>query len=569
MNSDSDSDFDGFSDAGEESFNIGAENSDIDVSDPSSDDNSSDSSDEADFTDFQEPVWSSNKNEFLTPNIDAFIETSGPSLPAHLDVYNASPLDYFFLFVSDEVFQDLATHTNNYAKYRQELKSIVTPGYKDKDWFETTPPEMKAYMALNILFGLSPTRRIRHYWSKDKFLRNQGVAEIMSQRRFTKLTEYFHITDRNSEPAHGSPEYDCLFKVRSFMQRLQVLFPMMSQPTKEQTIDEGLQPFQGRDKKVQYLPDKPKKRGFKMWIRCDSETGYIQQFEIYTGKKVENAPSHSKNGATFDVLDTLTKPIQGKNHHVYFDNYYTSIPALLFLLSKNTYACGTIQSNRKYVPESLKEMKKAGQRGEIIMFQDKKQPNLTICGWRDTKVVKFASTQANPNLTCTAQRRSGSQYISVHQPHSASMYARFMGGVDTFDHLRERYRVGRPSKKAWKYLFFFLVDAALVNAYILYKQTSVRVGLVKNFDQFHFRMELIPLLVAGFTNRKMRTDVKPCKWSPENCAPTHSNVRLMGVGKQCSFHRKRVPQKPRHSTVYGCVLCGIHLCKECHQWSHK
>lgn len=569
---DSDSSFDGFPEQDVNSIEIdGNKDSDIEVSAPSSDDSEAEGNDTFGdyFTDFVEPKWTSDKRKFKVPEVRHFTQEEGPQLPELFDFYNASPLDYLELFIDDTVYKEIADNTNSYAKFRQHIKKIRNPGYRDKHWYPTDTNEIKAFISLNILFGVSPCRRIRHYWSKNKFLRNEGVAQVMSQRRFTKLGEYFHITDREKEPARGSPQYDSLFKVRSFMERLQVLFPMLSKPTKNQTIDEGLQPFQGRDKKVQYMPDKPKKRGFKVWIRCDSDTGYVQQFQIYTGKKEDDAHTHSKNGMIFDVVQKLTQPILNKNHHVYFDNFYTSIPTMLFLLKNNTYSCGTIQCNRRFVPPAVKEMKKAGPRGEIIMLQDTVNSNLSICAWRDTKVVRFCSTQANPNLTCTCQRKTGPQYIDVYQPHAASLYGKNMGGVDNFDHLRERYRAGRPGKKAWKYLFFFLLDASLVNAYILYKKTSQRLHQIKNYDQFAFRMELIPILINGFTSRRMKTDTKPHAMGPASANPSHANVRLQGTRKQCSAHRQKNPEKPRHLTVYGCQLCGVHLCKNCHRWVHS
>lgn len=34
----------------------------------------------------------------------------------------------------------------------------------------------------------------------------------------------------------------------------------------------------------QYLPKKPVKRGFKVWVRADAVTGYVCEFQVYTGK---------------------------------------------------------------------------------------------------------------------------------------------------------------------------------------------------------------------------------------------------------------------------------------------
>lgn len=36
----------------------------------------------------------------------------------------------------------------------------------------------------------------------------------------------------------------------------------------------------------QYMPKKPVKCGFKVWMLADAHTGYVSGFEVYTGKKV-------------------------------------------------------------------------------------------------------------------------------------------------------------------------------------------------------------------------------------------------------------------------------------------
>ena len=34
----------------------------------------------------------------------------------------------------------------------------------------------------------------------------------------------------------------------------------------------------------QYMPKKPVKRGFKVWMLADAHAGYVSGFEVYTGK---------------------------------------------------------------------------------------------------------------------------------------------------------------------------------------------------------------------------------------------------------------------------------------------
>ena len=42
--------------------------------------------------------------------------------------------------------------------------------------------------------------------------------------------------------------------------------------------------FIGRFTLKQYMPKKPIKRGFKVWVRADSHNGYISDLDVYTGR---------------------------------------------------------------------------------------------------------------------------------------------------------------------------------------------------------------------------------------------------------------------------------------------
>jgi len=44
----------------------------------------------------------------------------------------------------------------------------------------------------------------------------------------------------------------------------------------------------------------------------------------------------------------LTLPLQNKNHCLYMNNYFTSVPLLNYLKEKGIHACGTINSSHKY-----------------------------------------------------------------------------------------------------------------------------------------------------------------------------------------------------------------------------
>ena len=105
--------------------------------------------------------------------------------------------------------------------------------------------------------------------------------------------------------------------------------------------------FKGRHNYVQYLPTTPIKRGIKVWICCDADTAYLHQFEVYPGQQTK-----SEFGLEYDVVMKLCKHMR-KNHHVYCDNLFTSVQLLKDLQACKRHCNGTIQVNKKYLPECI------------------------------------------------------------------------------------------------------------------------------------------------------------------------------------------------------------------------
>ena len=99
----------------------------------------------------------------------------------------------------------------------------------------------------------------------------------------------------------------------------------------------------------QYMPMKPTKWGIKTWEICDSSNGYCLNFDVYTGAK--NTKS-SQKGLGFDI-DWISQTYYDRAHQIYFDRFFTSVDLLIELLKNKTYACGTVSTNRKGLPNQV------------------------------------------------------------------------------------------------------------------------------------------------------------------------------------------------------------------------
>ena len=148
------------------------------------------------------------------------------------------------------------------------------------------------------------------------------------------------------------------------------------------------------------MPCKLVKKGLKIWLRCNSRCGFLQQFSIYV-RKVNTQPL--RNGAIFEIVNDLMKKIQFK-YQVSTDKRYIFQVNIVNTLFKRKYflfwivmqyylpgiySCGTVKGNKMFLPNLIKKPPSKMIRGQHYMFKDQRLSNLTSCVWCDVKVVSI------------------------------------------------------------------------------------------------------------------------------------------------------------------------------------
>jgi hypothetical protein len=86
---------------------------------------------------------------------------------------------------------------------------------------------------------------------------------------------------------------------------------------------------------------------------------------------------------------------------VYCDNYFTSVPLFQELLDHQTYAYGTIRTNRKYLPQNVTKAKLKKQ-GDVVQRQS---DSMVVSAWYDKCTVTILSTNSDPLEGTEVQRR--------------------------------------------------------------------------------------------------------------------------------------------------------------------
>ena len=517
--------------------------------------------------------WTEDLSDIYVP---AFNRPSGPNLPADWNP-KSTPLDYFKLFMTDDLLKDIVNQTNQYARIQIAKRCRTQPNYVDQEWpadgsKDLTIAELFAYIGVNVILSVNPFRQLKHVFSSDPYLGNSGIRNVFTLKRFTKIGHYFCVSDKSVEPPRESALYDKLYKIRPVVSKLNELFPKYYNYSEHQVIDESSVKMKSRDQVKMFLKNKPCKFGWKVWSRCDSESPqkpYLLQFEPYLGRKLTKVSEH---GLYFDVVNRLTRSLRGSNVKLYTDNAYSSCKLAIFLMGHSIWFSGTARQNSLGLHPYVKAPPKKAPRGSFKIFQDKDKRNLTICCWRDCKWVRFCSTEADPRITCAALRRINGRYERIHQPLVAFKYASRYKNVDIFDMASTKYQIARRSYRPWKYMWNFCLQASIVNAFILYMATNTD-PKPRNFTQSQFRLILAKQLIGGFSGRKATPIIAPLFVGPDvvdtDQIVNHENSKMDSArGRTCKIHKQYFRVTKR--TVYGCRACGVYLCKECHvKWHYN
>lgn len=183
-----------------------------------------------------------------------FTEVSGAPLHVRLSMNNKSPVDFYSLFVTDDVFQQIVHNTNRYAIHNITNMPEATRGARINQWSPTNIEEIKKMFGLILFMGLVKLPRLAHYWSKDKIIGHPFPRTVMSRNRFELLLKMLHFSDKDDENKE-----DRLHRVRQLVDNLNENFKNNYTPGEDICIDESMVPFRGRIIFRQYNKQKRQK----------------------------------------------------------------------------------------------------------------------------------------------------------------------------------------------------------------------------------------------------------------------------------------------------------------------
>ncbi|XP_028676169.1 piggyBac transposable element-derived protein 3-like [Erpetoichthys calabaricus] len=391
------------------------------------------------------------------------------------------PIQYFRDFFDADLLDSIAEESNLYCMQKNPNRALRL----DRN-------ELEQFIGTVVYMSVVHLPRSRMYWSSD--CRVAQVADVISRDRWEQIKKFIHFNDNSNMPANNDGNYDKLFKIRPIIDSLLPKFQRLPQD-QMLSIDEQMVPFKGRSSLKQYIPKKPYKWGYKIFVLCDTK-GLVHSFDIFAGK-IDPVPGEPNIGASGNIVLKLAQVIcGGLNHLLYFDNWFSSLDLFVALANKGIPALGTVQQSRlQGCSFSIDtDMKKKG-RGT---FEEKKvvvvNVEIRALKWFDNRGVIVARTFASAQPVSNVERwdRKSKKKVSIECPNIISLYNKFMGRVDALDALIAYYRIHIRSKKYYHRFFFHFVDMVIVNRWLLYRRDcdSLDVPRKKQKDLLAFRTSI-------------------------------------------------------------------------------
>ncbi|KAL7406584.1 hypothetical protein ABVT39_022659 [Epinephelus coioides] len=411
---------------------------------------------------------------------------------------------------------------------------------------------METFIGLCVTMGILQLPARRDYWRQKKWLFQTCVPKAMSRDRFAMIWRYLHLQDNLADDVDRS---DKLWKLRWFLDYLTTQFQSLYELDGFVTVDESMVKLKGRLAFRQYLPLKPTKWGVNVWVMAETSTGYVANFQVYTGRE-----GTQEKGLAHRVVMDLSTPYYGSHLSIYMENFYSGVELFQDMKSKGLNACGTVRANRKGLPKN-KMLTKQTSLGKHE-FKVAQKDDLTFCVWQDTKAVMVLSNYHDPTEKGSVKRRKQElNQTEVVVPACLSDYQKPMKGADLLDQMVGYYQFQHCSKKWWRRLFFFFLAVRCYNAYVAARCAGGKTFTAKYKSGYkEWLKDLAHELVTPVTVRSApQPTVLEGATSEHDCEKIYTKRR---VCRECALSRSGTDARAS-ATVYSCRQCNKAVYIEC------
>jgi Transposase IS4 len=462
-------------------------------------------------------------------------------------------LAFFQLFFTDNLFAEITAQTNEFAQRKLAYRPLQKYSIW-RTWIDVSVPEMKAYVGVVLNMAMNDKPQIFDYFSKSFTKHMPFFCEVFTRTRFLQIHWMLHLSPVTvGRQTRAS-------KVQNVSEYIQSKCQELFVPHRDIAIDESTIGFKGRVAFKMYNPLKPTKWGLRVFVLADSITGFISVFEPYFGKETTDSLVRPElpfaTRIVVHLLDKLLSKSNGTGYHLFTDRYYTSPQLAHEALEMNIHTTGTVQKNRKNLPVELKKKQKM-KLHEVIAYE--RDNELMALTWQDKRPVIMLSTYHDASVQ-PIKRRTRAGEETIQKPSVIVDYTAKMGAVDHADQMCGSYNFARKSFKWWRKMYFWLLEVAVTNSFVLFNLARDQRG-EPPVSHLAYREKLVMLLVGNIRSESVKRGRPSTMDSAErlNGKPHFvGQLPAHGACKDCAVCSKRKEPGGRKKTVYFCKTCARH-----------
>ena len=401
--------------------------------------------------------------------------------------------------------------------------------------------------------GLVHKPRINDYWSTNPVMGSSFAPSLTTRDRFKMILAFFHLANNTDYIPSGQPGHDPLFMVRILLDSLNASFKRVYIPTEWIALDEAVVPWRGRVWFRVYIKNKPIKWGIKIYMICESLSGYVYHMEIF-------CKHPNLSNVTSVVVKRMLNDAELNNEGrtIFMNNYYQCPNLAQDLLLEGTNSVGTSSFYRLGTPAELKVNAQAFTPGQM----DYRRKGVLCVRWKDKRDLLILTTVHQPVMQRVITREG-----EKVKPACNVEYSKGMKGVDHSDQMISYAPLHRKTIKWWNQVAFHLVSLIMVNKH-------QKLHCRKTMQFIPFCISVCTALVEKATHQQPAPATPP---TPDRLQGKHFPEKIRNpAGKQmyrscfvCLERMKRqgVPNAERKSnrkvTSDQCNVCKIALCRDC------
>lgn len=448
------------------------------------------------------------------------------------------------LFLSNVWWTRVLLETNKYIAVSGEDVSTFT-----------NAPELRQLIGILMIHAHFKLPSFTMHWeacgSYMPHLWRPTFNHVMTLKRFQFLMKHLHFVDDATDLPASNPHRDPCFKFRWVLDDLNTKCKQYWTLGKHVSADEGLWVVHSACPLISFCP----KPGGSYGVLARM-TACAEKFFIYH--------IHIQDKQTRTLAETLECMCAGlkAGQIIYVDRYYTTMDAVESVHRKGLGIVATCMDAR-FPPSPLQfDIPVGAPRGTSITCN---KGGICAIKWRDNDDVKCLCNVYGSDPVTVSRMMPDGVKRDVPCPKSMLMFGKMMQGVDRNDQLHSKfYGTAMASRvKKWTVrVFLSLVDIALANAFIIYKDT--RTAGSTSLGHSDFWIDVADSFI-GMPKMLPRSGIVP-----HRLLKFAEGVVLAGSGAAC-FRQCVVCSLNgvRARTNYGCSTCKVPLHPECSaDWAH-